>query len=91
MGRTLAWIFGGLCCAAGVIGLLTSFGPEYTVGTCVAPSCAGISTALDKAGWDALGDFALKGTASAAIPLILLGLFTLAGLNASAWKTTGGY
>ena len=91
MGRTLVWIFGGLCCAIGIIGLFSSFGPDYTVGTCMAPSCAGINTALDKAGWDALGDFNLKSSASISLPLILLGLITLAGLNASAWKSTGGY
>lgn len=91
MGRTIAWLFGGACCAGGVLNLIYSFGPAYTAGTCLAPSCAGINTALDKAGWDALADFALKDSASLAFPLIGLGIVILVGLNAGAYKTTGGY
>jgi hypothetical protein len=91
MGRTIAWLFGGACCAGGVLNLIYSFGPAYTVGTCAAPSCAGINTALDKAGWDALADFALKDSAAIAFPLIFLGIAILVSLNASAWKTTDGY
>lgn len=89
--RIMTWIVGGLCCAIGVQNLIYSFGPEYTKGNCAAPSCAGIDTALDKAGWDAVGDLALKDPATIALPMLFFGIFLLAVNNATAWKSTGGY
>jgi hypothetical protein len=89
--RIVLWILGGMCCATGVLSLFFSFGPEYTKGNCPSPSCAGISTALDKAGWDALADLGLKDPATFGLPILFFGIFCLAVNNATAWKQTGGY
>ncbi len=91
MSRGLVWVSGGVCCAIGLLSLIYSFGPTYTEGNCPSPSCAGINTALSLAGWDAMADIGLKDPAFIAIPMLGLGMMVLVGMNAVAWKQTGGY
>ena len=81
MGRTAAWIFGGICCASGILNLIFSFAAPY----------GDMSTAIDKAGWDGIEDIAFTGRFMFSVVCIGIGVPTLIGLNAGAWKSTGGY
>lgn len=81
MARTLGWILGGVLCGTGIMTLLFSFGAEY----------GDMSTSIAQAGWDGIGDIALTGKAPFAFLCIFLGAPILVGLNATAWKQTGGY
>ena len=81
MGRTLLWITGGVLVATGMIALLFSFGTPW----------GDIAENVSSVGGDAVGD--IETTPSLAIALLGLGLGIplLVGLNATAWKATGGY
>ncbi len=81
MARTLLWITGGVLVATGMISLFFSFGTPW----------GDIAENLSQTGWDAVAD--IEGKPSIAITLFGLGLGIplLIGLNATAWKATGGY
>lgn len=81
MFRTVLWLIGGLLCAVGVFSLLFSFGGEY----------GDFATALSGYGGDAMGDIKTNGFFPVAALCIGLGAPILIGLNATAWRKTGGY
>lgn len=81
MSRTIAWIIGGLFTGSGIMMLLFSFGAKF----------GDFSTSIAQAGWDGIGDIATTSTFPIAIGCIGIGAVTLIGLNATAWKRTGGY
>lgn len=82
MTRTILWLVGGLCCAVGILSLLFSF--EVPLG-------GDIATSLDRVGWDATGDVTTTPRFVVAMICLAVGVPTLVGLNATAWKQTGGY
>lgn len=88
MARAVFWLIGGALCAMGVINLFYSFGAPYGGEDQL---MGGISTALDKAGWDALGDIGTTSRTIISVVCLGLGIPLLMGLNATAWKETGGY
>ena len=79
--RTVLWIVGGLLCATGIMTLLFSFGAPY----------GDVSTSIAQAGWDGIDDIAVTGRAKLAFGCLFLGIPILVGLNATAWRKTGGY
>jgi hypothetical protein len=81
MARTLLWILGGVLCATGIMSLLFSFGTPW----------GDISVNLSQTGWDAVGDVGPTPVATFAFLCIGLGAPILVALNATAWKSTGGY
>lgn len=81
MARTFLWILGGLLCGAGIMTLLFSFGAPY----------GDFNQNISSAGWDGIGDIGLTARAPLAFAGILIGAPILIGLNATAWKQTGGY
>jgi hypothetical protein len=82
MFRAFLWIFGGLCCAVGVLCLLFSF---------ETPFGGDMAQTLSAVGWDAVGDVQTTAAFPFAVFGIGLGLPILVGLNATAWRSTGGY
>ncbi|MFZ5475608.1 MAG: hypothetical protein ACOZNI_02435 [Myxococcota bacterium] len=82
MVRTVMWIVGGVLVATGVLSLFFTFETPYG---------GDIATTLDRVGWDAVADFTTTPTAALAAICLLLGIPILVGLNATAWKQTGGY
>ena len=82
MFRAILWIFGGLCCAVGVLSLLFSF---------ETPFGGDIAQTLSSVGWDAVADVKTTAAFPFAVFGIGLGLRILVGLNATAWRSTGGY
>lgn len=79
--RTALWIVGGLLCATGVLTLLFSFGAPY----------GDFSTSIAQAGWDGIGDIGPTDKAKFAVLCLGIGAPILIGLNATAWRKTGGY
>lgn len=82
MARTLGWIFGGICAATGIINLLFSF---------QASTKEDMAASLSHLGWDGISRITTTGNFPIAVVFLGLGLVTLASLNATAWKETGGY
>lgn len=82
MTRTLLWLVGGLFTATGIFSLLFSF---------ETPFGGDMATTLDRVGWDATGDITTTPAFMVAVVCLLIGVPTLIGLNATAWKQTGGY
>ena len=81
MARTLLWILGGILCATGVVSLLFAFSTPW----------GPIAVNLSQVGWDAVGDIQPTPYFNLAVIGIGLGAPILIGLNATAWKETGGY
>lgn len=81
MARTFGWILGGVLCGIGIMTLLFSFGAPY----------GDMSTSIAQAGWDGIEDISTTGKFPIAVLCILIGAPILIGLNATAWKQTGGY
>jgi len=81
MARTLLWILGGALTATGVISLLFSFATPW----------GPIASNISQTGWDAVGDLEATGYFTLALLGIGMGAPILVGLNATAWKETGGY
>jgi len=81
MSRTVFWLLGGLLCAVGFLSLIFSFGAEY----------GDFSTSLSAAGSDGMGDIRTTSIFPIAAFCLGLGAPLLIGLNATAWKKTGGY
>lgn len=81
MARTLLWITGGVLVATGMISLYFAFGTPW----------GPIAENLSNTGWDAVADIELKPAFFVAIGTLGLGIPLLVGLNATAWKATGGY
>jgi len=79
--RTALWIAGGLLCAAGIMNLLFSFGAPY----------GDFATSIAVAGADGMGDIAPTDRFMFSVVCLALGVPTLVGLNATAWRNTGGY
>lgn len=82
MTRTIFWILGGALCATGLLSALFSFG---------VPFGGDIATSLDRVGWDAVGDLTTQGPVGLMVLGFGLGVPILIALNATAWKSTGGY
>lgn len=80
--RTFLWVLGGVLCATGLMSLLFAF---------ETPFGGDIATTLDRVGWDAVGDVTTTPQALVTMLCLGLGLPILIGLNAGAWKQTGGY
>lgn len=85
--RTVLWIVGGLLVATGIMSLLFSFGAFGAVGSDENDMARNLSTL----GWDAIHHIAPTSMAPVAFGCIFLGVPILIGLNATAWKKTGGY
>ncbi len=81
MSRTVFWLLGGALCAAGIMSLLFSFGADY----------GDFSTSLSAAGNDGMEDIRTTDMFPVALLCIGLGAPILIGLNATAWRKTGGY
>ena len=81
MSRTVFWLLGGLLCATGILCLAFSFGAEY----------GDFATSLSAAGSDGMGDVATTDFFPLAVLCIGFGAPLLIGLNATAWRKTGGY
>lgn len=81
MARTVMWILGGVLCAVGILNLLFSFGAPY----------GDMATSISQAGFDGMGDITTTPQAIVSVVCIGLGLPILVGLNATAWRKTGGY
>lgn len=79
--RILGWLFGGLCCAIGVLTMIYSWDSGG----------ADIALSLDRVGWDAVGNVGPNGNFVYAIGALLVGAPTLIYLNATQWRNTGGY
>jgi hypothetical protein len=84
--RSVLWVIGGLLCAVGMFSLLFGFGA-----TVDGKPVGDMATSLSAVGWDAVGDVAPQTSAPFAAICLALGLPVLVGLNATAWKKTGGY
>jgi hypothetical protein len=82
MARTFGWLFGGICCGTGILNLLFAFQPSTK---------ADYNQSLDHIGWDGLSQVTTTGHFPVAVACIGLGILTLVGLNAGAWRQTGGY
>ncbi len=81
--RLWLWLLGGALCATGVLLLLTGgFGGPWGMA---------MSTHLDQVGNDAVADLGLTDRGVFALACLFSGIATLVGLNATAWKETGGY
>ena len=81
MARTVFWLIGGALCAAGFLSLLFSFGAEY----------GEFSQAISAAGFDGMEDVRTTGFFPFTLLCLGLGAPILIGLNATAWRKTGGY
>jgi hypothetical protein len=81
MARTLLWLLGGVLCSTGIMCLLFSFGTPW----------GDIALNLSQTGFDAVGDITTTPTATFAFFCIATGVPILVALNATAWKSTGGY
>ncbi len=81
MFRSVLWILGGLLCAVGAMSLLFAFGTPD----------GDMAVTLSAVGWDAVADVAPTALAPVAGLCLALGIPLLVGLNATAWKHTGGY
>ncbi len=79
--RTIGWLFGGLCCAVGLLTLMFAFDSGG----------ADIALSLDRVGNDAVGDVGPNDRFPFAVLAFLLGGPTLIYLNATQWRNTGGY
>ena len=86
MVRSALWILGGLLCAIGAMSLLFSFGAALD-----GKPVGDMATSLNAVGWDGVGDVTALSAAPLAMLGLALGLPILVGLNATAWKKTGGY
>ena len=74
-------IGGGLCTGTGILNLYWSFGWEG----------ADINANNAEIGFNGIDNFQLLAAADYAIPLLVVGLFSMIIANATAWKRTGGY
>lgn len=81
MSRTVFWLVGGVLCAMGILALTFSFGADY----------GDFSTALSAAGSDGMGDITTTSFFPIAVMCLGIGAPLLIGLNATAWRKTGGY
>jgi hypothetical protein len=81
MYRSVLWVLGGLLCSIGAMSLLFAFGTPD----------GDMATTLSSVGWDAVADIEPTGAAPLAAICLALGIPLLVGLNATAWKHTGGY
>lgn len=79
--RTIGWLFGGLCCALGILTMLVSWDSGG----------ADIALSHERVGFDALGDVGPNANFPFAAAALLLGAPTLIYLNATQWRNTGGY
>ncbi len=79
--RTIGWLFGGLCCAAGILTMMFAWDSGG----------ADIALSLDRVGWDAVENVGPNGRFPMAVLALLLGVPTLIYLNATQWRNTGGY
>jgi hypothetical protein len=82
MFRTVLWVLGGMFCAMGVLNLFFAF---HT------PFGGGMSVTISAVGWDGVAHVTPTDNFPFALLGVALGLPILVGLNASAWKLTGGY
>ncbi len=81
MTRTVLWLAGGALCAAGFLSLIFSFGAGY----------GDFNQALSAAGFDGMGDIETTSFFPITVFCLALGGPLLIGLNATAWRETGGY
>ncbi|GDX80885.1 hypothetical protein LBMAG42_26960 [Deltaproteobacteria bacterium] len=79
--RTIGWLFGGVCCAAGILTMMFSWDSGG----------ADIALSLDRVGWDAVENVGPNGNFPMAALALLMGAPTLIYLNATQWRNTGGY
>lgn len=79
--RTIGWLFGGVCCAVGILTMMFSWDSGG----------ADIALSLDRVGNDALGKVGPNGNFPMAVAALLIGAPTLIYLNATQWRNTGGY
>lgn len=79
--RTIGWLFGGLCCAAGILTMMFAWDSGG----------ADIALSLDRVGWDAVENIGPNGSFPMAVLALLMGAPTLIYLNATQWRNTGGY
>jgi len=79
--RTIGWLFGGLCCALGILTMIFAWDSGG----------ADIALSLDRVGWDAVGDVGPNDSFMFAAVSLLVGMPTLVYLNATQWRNTGGY
>lgn len=80
--RLIGWIFGGLCLALGFVLLYYSFGSSVP---------GDLNGNFHDVGFSALDNIALKPAADFSFGLLAAGALTMVFLNATAWKSTGGY
>jgi hypothetical protein len=90
MFRAFLWLVGGLCCAVGVLSLLFSFETPFKNPE-LSHFSNDIGVTLSSVGWDAVADVTTTGAFPLAVIGIGIGLPILVGLNATAWRSTGGY
>ena len=79
--RTIGWLFGGVCCAAGILTMMFAWDSGG----------ADIALSLDRVGWDAIENVGPNASFPMAVLALLMGAPTLIYLNATQWRNTGGY
>jgi hypothetical protein len=94
MFRSILWVLGGLLVATGAMSLLFSFGtPDQADAAAGGTATFDLDMAekLSVVGWDAVANVSPTGYAPLAVLGLIVGVPILVGLNATAWKHTGGY
>ena len=84
------WIVGGILIGTGFLFLIGAFG-DTGFGLLMDNTQQHASTSYSKYGYDASLDVTITSNGMTAIGCLLLGLITLVGANAGAWKDTQGY
>ncbi|MEN9786189.1 MAG: hypothetical protein RLZZ299_1453 [Pseudomonadota bacterium] len=94
MFRSMLWVLGGLLVATGALSLLFSFGtPDQADAAAGGAATFDLDMAekLGVVGWDAVANIGPTGFMPLALLGLAVGVPVLIGLNATAWKHTGGY